>query len=44
MKSILKAESSIMGNRESKYCVYCGALATPKALFDAGNGVLIDTN
>jgi hypothetical protein len=41
MKSILKAESSIRWNRESKYCVYCGTLATPEAFFDAGNGVIV---
>ena len=29
-----------MGHRESKYCVYCGTLATQEALFDAG-GVLV---
>lgn len=41
MKSILKPESSIMGHRESKYCVYCGTLTTQEALFDAGSGVLV---
>jgi len=30
-----------MGDRESKYCVYCGTLATLDAFFDAGNGVLV---
>lgn len=42
MKSTLKAESSIVGDRESKYCVNCGTLATQEAFFDAGSGVLVE--
>jgi hypothetical protein len=40
MKGILKPEISVTDQRESKYCVYCGTLATQEAFFDAGNGVI----
>ena len=41
MKTMLNAQSSTLGNRESKYCVYCGTLATQEGFFDAGSGVLV---
>jgi hypothetical protein len=41
MKSSLEEESSIIGDKESKFCVYCGTLATQEAFFDLGNGVMV---
>ena len=42
MERILKSKNSISGIDRTKYCVYCGTLATQEAFFDAGvGGVLV---